>query len=59
MSELVPFDFDVPKRAFEQYFELVDEFLPGPQRWTKVPKITAEGQVVLAELLIEKGWITP
>jgi hypothetical protein len=51
--------FNVPKRGFEQYFVLVDEYLPGPRRWTKVPKITAEGQVVLAELLVEQGWIAP
>ena len=51
--------FNVPKRAYEQYFVMVDDFLPGPGRWTKVPKITAEGQVVLAELLIERGWLAP
>jgi phage antirepressor YoqD-like protein len=51
--------FNVPKRGWERYFQLVDEFLPGPRRWTKVPKITAEGQVVLAELLLEHGWIEP
>lgn len=51
--------FNVPKREWEQYFNLVDEWLPGPKKWTKVPKITAEGQVVLAELLLEYGWIAP
>jgi DNA-damage-inducible protein D len=50
--------FNVPKRGWEQYFVLVDEWLPGPKRWTKVPKITAEGQVVLAEHLLENGWIS-
>lgn len=49
--------FNVPKRGYEQYFDMVDEWLPGPRRWVKVSKITAEGQVVLAELLLEKGWI--
>lgn len=51
--------FNVPKRAYERYFVLVDEYLPGPARWTKVPKITAEGQIVLAELLLDHGWIAP
>jgi hypothetical protein len=51
--------FNVPKRGYERYFVLVDEWLPGPGRWAKIPKITAEGQVVLAELLVEQGWLTP
>ena len=51
--------FNVPKRGWEQYFDLVDEYLPGPKRWVKTPRITAEGQVVLTELLIEHGWIAP
>lgn len=51
--------FNVPKRGYERYFVLVDEWLPGPGRWVKVPKITAEGQVVLAELLVEQGWLSP
>lgn len=49
--------FNVPKRGYEHLFALVDEWLPGPQHWVKVPKITAEGQVVLAELMLERGWI--
>jgi anti-repressor protein len=49
--------FNVPKRGYEQYFELIDEYLDGPKRWTKVPKVTPEGQVYLAELLAERGWI--
>ena len=51
--------FNVPKRAWEQYFEMVTEWLPGPKRYQPVCKITPEGQVVLAELLIERGWIAP
>lgn len=49
--------FNMPKRGFEKYFVIIDEWLPGPRRFAKVPKLTAEGQVVLAELLLEKGWI--
>lgn len=51
--------FNVPKRGWEQYFEIVTEYLSGPRQYIKVPKITAEGQVVLAELLMENGWIAP
>lgn len=52
-------ELNVPKVKWQPYFEMVDEWLPGPRRWAKVPKITAEGQVVLAELLVESGWIAP
>jgi phage antirepressor YoqD-like protein len=51
--------FNVPKRQWEKYFDLVQEWLPGPKRYVLVPKITSEGQVVLAELLLEHGWIAP
>ncbi len=51
--------FNVPKRGWEHCFDLVDEFLPGPRKWVKVCKITPVGQVELAELLIEHGWIAP
>jgi hypothetical protein len=51
--------FNVPKRAYERYFELIDEWVPGLRRYVKVPLITPEGQVVLAELLLENGWIAP
>lgn len=50
--------FNVPKRGFEKYFDLVDEYLPAARRWVKVPLIKPEGQVVLAEMLIEHGWIS-
>lgn len=49
--------FNLPKRGYEQYFEMIDEYLEPVQKWVKVPKITAEGQVVLTELLMENDWI--
>jgi anti-repressor protein len=51
--------FNVPKRGWEVYFDVIDEWIPQLRRYQKVPKITAAGQVVLAELLMENGWIAP
>lgn len=51
--------FNLPKLGYEKYFEMVDEWVEGLRHYVKVPKITAEGQVVLAELLLENDWIAP
>lgn len=51
--------FNLPKRGWEQYFEITQEFLTGLRKWVPVCKITAEGQVVLTELLMENGWVSP
>ncbi|HEX4391379.1 MAG TPA: phage antirepressor KilAC domain-containing protein [Mycobacterium sp.] len=50
--------FNVPKRGYEHYFDLVDERLPNGH-WVKVPKITPDGQVDLAQLLVDRGHINP
>jgi DNA-damage-inducible protein D len=50
--------FNVPKRGYEHYFELVDERLPNGH-WVKVPKLTPDGQVELAQLLVDRGHINP
>lgn len=51
--------FNVPKVGYEKYFDTVIEFLPGPRKWVPVLKVRPEGQVALAELLIEQGWVSP
>ncbi len=45
-----------PRAGYEDYFESVREFLPGPRRWVPVLKITPVGQVALGEMLVERGW---
>lgn len=50
--------FNVPKRGYEHYFELVDERLPNGH-WVKVPKITPDGQVELSDLMVARGRINP
>lgn len=48
---------NTPNRAYEQYFELIVRRVSGRKPWDVTPMITPEGQVVLAELLDENGWI--
>lgn len=51
--------FNVPKVGWEHYFVIVDEYLEYAKKWVPVPKVTAQGQVVLADLLIENGYAAP
>ena len=50
--------FNVPRAGYEKYFVMVDEWIKGLNEYVKVPKITAECQVVLAEILTENGWLS-
>jgi prophage antirepressor-like protein len=55
------------KVGYEQHFESVREWLPGPRKWVPVLKIRPSGQVLCAQMfldsglfeerLIEHGWI--
>lgn len=48
---------NTPNRAYEQYFELIVRRISGRKPWDVTPMIKPEGQVILAELLEENGWI--
>jgi len=49
-------DQNVPRKGYEWYFDLVDEWLSARRKWVKVPKLTAEGQVIIGRMLVEQGY---
>lgn len=50
---------NLPIKAYEHLFEVVEEPKGQTGRYTKVPRLTPDGQVELAKLLLDLGYIKP